>query len=678
MVPRTIREELELARAHMFVGREKQLHHFNTLIAPDSALRVLYIYAPGGTGKSQLLAEYQRQAQQQGVQACYFDAQNLPGTPDDLDRTLRRPLNTGDEDKPAVLLLDTFERIAMLEGWLRDQFLPSLPTHVRTVIASRNPPSPEWCADCGWAQLMRTEALPDFDDEETRHFLLRRQLPVALHDRARELAHGNALALALTADLLLRDPHLQLTDDAREPLQAQLISRLLRDIDVPAQRLAIQATALVRALNEPMLAAMTEREDAPALFDWLRRQSFIRQGERGLMPHDLVRNAIISDLRQRNPQRYETLIARAYGETIRQIASGLLTDHEQCALDLFYIQRDTFLVSQAYRLDQEQVCYCDRATEADWPLICAMVERHEGAEARQHLEHWHAQQPEGLVAVRDRNLSLVGFLFSLDVTRVDPDAARTDPVLQPVLDFLAAQPDLPPHHAALLTRFWMSAQEYQAISPVQTRICAYLLFRTLTTRNLAYMFHLQPAHPAWEKISEQGRHQPLPGGRLDIAGHQRQLYVHDCLAIPPLVWIHSLHERLRALPAQLDTPPLLDQNGFQEAVRQALRAYHAPDKLRSNPLLGSRLVTHAAEQSCDPACRAEALRNLLAQTCTQLTREGGNGHHEKILQRTYLHPAANQQLAAEALSMSERSYRRHLAQALTRLSHALWQREQKL
>lgn len=47
----------------------------------------------------------------------------------------------------AVLLIDTFERVHGLEGWLRERFLPRLPEGA--VVASRYLPDPMWRTDPG-------------------------------------------------------------------------------------------------------------------------------------------------------------------------------------------------------------------------------------------------------------------------------------------------------------------------------------------------------------------------------------------------------------------------------------------------------------------------------------------------------------------------------------------------
>ncbi|MCH8543664.1 MAG: ATP-binding protein [Alcanivorax sp.] len=673
MTARTIRDDINQARTRLFVGREQEKAFFARLAQPNGPLRLLYLCAPGGLGKSTLLQEYREQAERLAIPCRYVDARHLPSSPAALREALL-PDAASLNAPVSVLLIDTFEMLTMLEGWFRDDFMPDLPASVRTVIASREPPSVAWRADPGWHPLMHIANLTELSDGEARDFLQRRQLDAALHERACALARGNPLALALSAELLSRQPGLDMASDAPASLLPQLMTEFMRGIDDPRQQLAVQASAIVRSLNAPMLAAMLDEPAADDLFAWLRNQTFMKSVQRGLLPHDLLRDVIVETLRQRDPATYETLIARAYSETVRQIATGTLTDHEQCALDLFFIQRDTFLVSKAYRLEHEQNCYCDQALPSDWPLALEMTRRHEGEAGAAQLAFWYARQPEGLVAVRDRNQHLAGFLFQLDVNRISEADSHQDPAVAAVTRYLATRPPLLPAQRAILVRNWMAADKYQSISAVQTRISAWLLFRTLTTDHLAYTFYLQPAHPLWEKISSQGGHHPLPDGRLDIAGHSRQLYVHDCLTIPPLDWIRGLHNRLRELPES--NRPLMDEASFLSAVRAALRHFHDSAQLRNNPLLCSRRIASLSHGSLDKTHRTQVLRDHL-QTHIAALADTDSSRCDRILQRAYIHPSPNQQAAAESLAMSERTYRRHLSQAVTRLSARLWAEEQQ-
>ena len=69
--------------------------------------------------------------------------------------------------------------------------------------------------------------------------------------------------------------------------------------------------ALVRVTTESVLAEMCGLPDVNELFEWLRGLSFIQTRPGGLFPHDLAREAMVADLRWRNPEWYAELHRRA-------------------------------------------------------------------------------------------------------------------------------------------------------------------------------------------------------------------------------------------------------------------------------------------------------------------------------------------------------------------------------
>ena len=62
---------------------------------------------------------------------------------------LRRLQAWADRSQRQVLLIDTFEKFAPLDSWLRELFLPQLPEDILIVVAGHLPPSPAWAADPG-------------------------------------------------------------------------------------------------------------------------------------------------------------------------------------------------------------------------------------------------------------------------------------------------------------------------------------------------------------------------------------------------------------------------------------------------------------------------------------------------------------------------------------------------
>ncbi|MEV4067923.1 ATP-binding protein, partial [Nonomuraea dietziae] len=156
---------LQAARDRAFVGREEELAVF------DAALRggcsVVYVYGPGGVGKSTLLRRFAEHAAAIGRSVTTVDGHTLEPVPASFEAEAASVLG----DEGAVLLIDTFERVQGLEGWLRERFLPRLPVGAVVVVAGRVPPDLMWEADPAWAGALRVLPLRDLRPAEAEALL---------------------------------------------------------------------------------------------------------------------------------------------------------------------------------------------------------------------------------------------------------------------------------------------------------------------------------------------------------------------------------------------------------------------------------------------------------------------------------------------------------------------------
>jgi hypothetical protein len=116
---------------------------------------------------------------------------------------------------------------------------------------------------------------------------------------------------------------------------------------------------------------------------------------------------------------------------------------------------------------------------------------------------------------------------------------------------------------------------------------------------------------------------------------------------------------------------VLSHPDFEEAVRRALRDFTRPNALAANPLLRSRV---AAEHAGD-APTAATLQALLREAAETLRANPRDEKLYRALRRTYLEPAATQELAAELLGLPFSTYRYHLTGGIARVTERLWQRE---
>ncbi|MGN6809450.1 MAG: ATP-binding protein, partial [Thermomicrobiales bacterium] len=150
MTPR-LADRLLAARHRRFVGRAAELGLFDTaLAASELPFSVLHVDGPGGVGKTTLLNTVAAACERRGVAVARLDGRDIDSVPDAFLGALAGSLGVAAGDAldrallaPAarrVILVDTYEMLTPLDGWLRETWLPQLPETVLVVLAGRQPP----------------------------------------------------------------------------------------------------------------------------------------------------------------------------------------------------------------------------------------------------------------------------------------------------------------------------------------------------------------------------------------------------------------------------------------------------------------------------------------------------------------------------------------------------------
>ena len=116
----------------------------------------------------------------------------------------------------------------------------------------------------------------------------------------------------------------------------------------------------------------------------------------------------------------------------------------------------------------------------------------------------------------------------------------------------------------------------------------------------------------------------------------------------------------------------LPYEDFAGSVKQALRDLHQPSALLRNPLLGSGIAR--ARRRADPEVSPDrVLRGLVSDAAQVLKEDPRNQHLYRVLDRTYLRPAASQEKAAELLDLPFTTFRRYRDRAVASVSDWLWE-----
>ena len=683
---------LNAERHRRFVGRTAEIDIFRSALAADELpFNVLYVFGPGGVGKTTLLREFVNACKVAGVPASYVDARNLEPSPDAFVGSLSSALGLASKERPfealadrpgrRVVLIDTYETLAPLGGWMSETFLPQLPENLLIVLASRNPPEPGWRVDPGWQRFVRPLRLENLSREESQAYLDRRNVPPDQHGDILDFTHGHPLALSLVADVFVQRAGVRFRPAETPDVIKTLLEQFVQQVPGPAHRTALESCALVRYTTEALLAHMVTIPEVHELFEWLRGLAFIESGALGLFPHDVAREALITDLRWRNPDWYAELHHRARNYYAARLKQTHGQEQQRVLFDYVFLHRDNPTIRPFFEWQEAGVTLPEAMREGDAPALEAMVREHEGPESARLAAYWFERQPEGVVIYRDIEQRPAGFLMKVALHQIDDEDRSMDPAAKAAWRCLELHAPLRPGEKATLFRFWMARDTYQSVSAMQSLIFGNAAQHYLTTPALAFTFFLTADPHFWVPMFTYVDLFRLPEADFEVGGRRYGAYAHDWRVTPPMAWLDLLAEReistepLAVSPTESTPLVVLGEPDFAAAVRDALRNFHRTDDLRTNPLLRSRVIVERAGSSADDSAGVAALRDLLLEAADSLRASPRDVKYYRALHRTYLDPAPSQERAAELLGLPFSTYRRHLKTGISRVGEILWQRE---
>jgi hypothetical protein len=683
----SIGELLDARRRRRFVGRRAELELFRTAVGSMTAdLALMFLHGPGGIGKSSLLEAFAGIASSCEATVVRLDARELAPSPTAVLNAVREFVEVPDDGliggaiAPMVLLIDSYERFAPIDAWVREHLVPRLPVEGLTVLAGRTPPAPGWRSDPAWRELLRVISLRNLDPDDSREYLAASGVEPERHDGLIALTHGHPLGLSLCADVVVRGGEF-----SRDGLHPDLVGELVRGfVDVvpdERQRLVLAACAQARVTTEELLREVLGPDDAGGeayeRFSWLKELSFIEVGPDGVSPHELARDVLDADLRWRDAAEY-TRIFRRVASSIRGRLRGLRGQEQQRAVsDLKFLFRHIPGVLSPIDWDAWGQHHPEPATPEDREEVLALIAAAEGDDAGRIAAGWWTAQPEGFSVLRDAYDRVRGVVCLLDLTAATEHERAADPAAQAVWGH--AHGDRPPRPGERVTqtRFIVDRDAYQGPSPTLNAVPIVTLQRQLATPELAWDYLTMHDPDAWDEFFALADLHRVPEADVELAGRRFGVFAHDYRQRPVDELIDLWIERSLAQDPTLQVETgsqvqVLSQAEFADAVRQALRDLSRPDLLGRNPLLGTRLLHEEAGAETPGAATLEAVVRAAIDTLRQHPRD------DKLLravERTYLDPAPTQEAAAARLGLPFSTYRRHLTHGIERIVAWLWDRE---
>jgi DNA-binding winged helix-turn-helix (wHTH) protein len=546
-----IADRLASERRRRFVGRESEIAIFRAALQADEPPFVaLHVNGPGGVGKTTLLEEFARVADEAGRVVVRIDGRNIEASPLGFIVVLSRALGADRcelsaviERWPpgAVLFVDTYELLTSLDDWLRDTLLPQLPARSLIVIAGRHDPATTWRANVDWAALTRVRPLGNLAPAESRTFLDRCGVGVEHHDDALAFTRGHPLALSLSADVLTRGDRLAPSRLDTEPEVVRLlIEKFVQDVPSRAHRLALHVCVSAHATTEPLLAAVLDRSDVHDLFEWLAHLSFVESGPYGLFPHDLARDVVYMDFRWRDPDAAfhvtERLIAYLYDRLDR--TRGL--ERLRVWFDLIYLQRYNAQLRPYMEWIGFGTTYVDTATADDHAAILEMIERHEGRASAAIARYWLERQPHAFLVVRSMTGEMIGLGAHLRLEAVTADDRAADPAVARAVAHAGRHGPPRPGEHMTYCRFFMHRDRYQA--QVLASVAA-TASQSWTAPGLAWCF-LAVANPdVMEPMFSELHIWRTREADFEVGGRRYGVFAHDWRVENAEQWLRLKAER---------------------------------------------------------------------------------------------------------------------------------------
>lgn len=477
---RTIGEHVALNAPLQLFGRDHETALLMRLLDADGPTMV-YLHGPSGIGKSTLLRGFAAQAVQRGVQVVALDGREVEPTHTGFLRSVAEALSLDDVslfaivralqdgDAPALITIDGYESLGLLDSWLRRVFVPALPDRLRLALAGRLAPARQWTEAPEWRRIFAVMTVPPLGERAAFELLTAMGLQGERAAAVAAIAFGHPLALTLAGQAVSSAPPQQAGSHLQSSLQ-ELSRRFLEDIGDETLREAVRASCAVRRVTRPLLAAMLNDRNgqAGATIDRLAALPFFERARDGLLPHDAVREALAADLQAFDPERLRQYRLAAWRH-LQQAARAAAPDELwRYTADLIYLVRlptvrDAFFPRASVDFSVEP------ARPEHGAAISALIAQHEAPASADLLRAWWQRAPDTFHVAMSVEGEVVGTYVLFEQQRFDSAALDADPLTASWNEHLREHP-LGEGDVALFLRRWLSRDQGEGPGPVQAAL----------------------------------------------------------------------------------------------------------------------------------------------------------------------------------------------------------------
>jgi DNA-binding CsgD family transcriptional regulator len=632
----SVADRLAAAAAAALIGRAEERSRLRSLLVPHGPAAV-FVHGPGGIGKTTLvtgtlaslalkcvgLDGHQVEPTVPGALAALGAALGEPPPPSAAAAAQQMAAAGVD-----VLVIDSFERLNLLDGWIRNELIHALPATVTTLLVGRRGPNAAWRTAPGWRTLLGELVVGPLTDSDVDRLLAAHRIEGDDAVQIRAFARGHPLAVVIAGESLARRPGLPLGSGAPPEVVEELFALMLDDLG-PQERVVAEAVSVLRRVTLPLLAAVIDEPDVEHAWRALRGLPFTVTTAAGVELSGLAVPVLLEALELRDPARVRTLRTSAARTILDSLAHG--PDWESTA-DLLHLVQNP-LIRNAYAPPGMLQHPTEQARSEDHDEIVAITSRFCGEESARLVERWWRARQDAFVVVRAADGGVAAFSI---VATVDDGAgsADDDPLVQAVAEHLRYDP-MPTGSDAVIFRFALGRRHGERPTPEVAALVVDLKRTYLQLRaTLRRVYTVVADWPAAAPVLRVMGFDLLT--EVDVGGRRFVLACLDFGRGGVDAWIgrHVLAEHSGPVPAQpqrLRAPA--DRDGESDGVPAADRPTQPDPATTDRP----RLFTLTAREQEVLSLLAEGMTNMQLAEALFISERTANRHVSNIFTKLGVH-----------------------------------------
>jgi len=448
--------------------------NFLSRIFDNDGPDIIGVYGIAGIGKSTLMNRFIALSQ---TQCWKIDCQLCEPTPKaflscvmGLVDCESAELNTiAAKIKPGtILILDQFELFGLLESWLRREFMPVMKGRLNLIFSGRLHPDNQWLLNPPEEMRFCSLRLNSLSFNASIEYLQSQGHTKVVALGINQFANGHPLALKLASSAILEQPDRQLNEVPPNNVIQALAYYFIEDIKSPVLRQALEATSVVRRINEPLLLGMLDMEPSSELYRQLSEVALIEYREDGLSFHEVLKNALSSNLKARSPQKYNEYRNKASRILQQEMKSASASQLWRYTADIIYLVDNSLIRNAFFPPDDVRKYSVEPAQACDQDVVMSIIRQFEPQSCVGIYQRWWQHYIQTFHCVKNNRNEVVGFYCLINPSEVSAEALQSDPVSAAWTAHLSTMPRLNQQQdQTLFIRRWLSAKSGESLSGVQ-------------------------------------------------------------------------------------------------------------------------------------------------------------------------------------------------------------------